>query len=65
MGYEGLSKTMAQFNTTDAESANNNKILVEDTASCNFHCPAYTVTNTTRYLSLPRLAGVTERDNAN
>jgi len=44
-GYEGLRKTMARLNTSDAESANNDKILVEDTGNCNSHCLAYTVTN--------------------
>jgi sucrose-phosphate synthase len=56
-GYEGLRKTMARLNTSDAESANNDKILVEDTANCNSHCLAYTVTNSdiVRFLPLPSL----------
>lgn len=44
-GYEGLRKTMARLNTSDADSANNEKILIEDTGSCNPHCLSYTVTN--------------------
>lgn len=45
-GYDGLRKTMARLNTSDAESANKeSKILVEDARSCNPHCLAYTVTN--------------------
>ena len=44
-GYEGLRKTMARLNSSDAESANNEKTLVEDPATCNAHCLAYTVSN--------------------
>ncbi|KAG0560445.1 hypothetical protein M758_10G176100 [Ceratodon purpureus] len=44
-GYEGLRKTMARLNTSDAASANNDKIWIEDTGSCNSHCLAYTITN--------------------
>jgi sucrose-phosphate synthase len=44
-GYEGLRKTMARLNKSDAESANNDKILNEDIGRCNSHCLAYTVTN--------------------
>nr|AAZ85400.1 sucrose-phosphate synthase 2 [Physcomitrium patens] len=44
-GYEGLRKTMARLNKSDAENANNDKILIEDTKNCNSHCLAYSVTN--------------------
>nr|XP_024384326.1 probable sucrose-phosphate synthase 2 isoform X2 [Physcomitrium patens] len=44
-GYEGLRKTMARLNTPDTESGSNDKIWTEDTANCNSHCLAYTVTN--------------------
>lgn len=54
-GYDGLRKTMARLNSSDAESANkDSKLLVEDTASCNPHCLAYTVTNPELVRSLSR-----------